>query len=255
MNTWTELAATLEKSITEVIDDAYPHAWNEDHLSYQLLQHIHGSLQSRPYLRGHERVRVTMECYKQTGGQERNFGDIGLLVTVAHKGAAPITGVAYLEAKRRRERTVQFPEIKVSQAERILRKAPRASFLLYDYEYSTQFVGPLGYQPWNWREQPLITDHVEALPVTKVRTVPIHTALAAQSKDTALYAYGTPLSIQLVSRYFCGLDLEFSKLCVESMAGWREKFLPKRLAVIRVVEGRGDVDAAPINSSMFAREE
>lgn len=48
MNTWTELAATLEKTITEVIDDAYPHAWAEDHLSYQLLHHIHGSLQSRP---------------------------------------------------------------------------------------------------------------------------------------------------------------------------------------------------------------
>jgi len=127
MNTWTELAATLEKTITEVIDDAYPHAWDEDHLSYQLLHRIHGSLQSRPYLRGHERVRVTMECYKQTGGQERNFGDIGLLITVAHKGSAPITGVAYLEAKRRREHTVLFPEIKVSQAQRISPESAKSS--------------------------------------------------------------------------------------------------------------------------------
>jgi hypothetical protein len=148
-----------------------------------------------------------------------------------------------------------FRKSKCHRRNAFLRKAPRAAFLLYDYEYSTQFVGPLGYHPWSWREQPLITDHVEALPVTKVRTVPIHTALAAQSKDTTLYAYGTPLSIQMVSRHFCGLDLEFSKLCVESMAGWRDKFLPKRLAVIRVVEGRGDVDAILINNNVFAREE
>lgn len=255
MSTWVEVAATLERHINEVMAEAYPHDWDENYLSRQLLHRIQSCLSSRPYLRGSERVQVSMECYKLTGKLEMTFGDIGLLITVAHKGAAPITGGAYLEAKRREPRTVRFPEIKVAQARRILRRAPKAALLLYDYDYSTQFVGPLGYVPWSWKQAPLLSTTVDALPVTKVRVVPLDTALATGAKDTNLYVHGVPLSIQLVARYFCGLDLEFSSECVLSLAGWSGKFMPKRLAVIRVAEGGGETTSPEINRQTFAPED
>jgi hypothetical protein len=253
--TWIEVAASLEAAINKVMDDAYPHDWNEDFLSRDLLRQVRGCFQSRPYLRGWENLRITMECWKQTGNQEANFGDIGLLVTIAHRGLSPITGAAYLEAKRRLPRTARFPEIRTGQAKRIRARAPKAAFLLFDYEYSTQFVGPLGRYPWSWRDGPVIASSIEALPVVKVRVVPLDTALAANAKDTSLYCYGLPFSHQLVSRYFCGLDLEFSKDAVQSLAGFGRKLLPKRLAVINVVEGGGDVEAPKVNEQLYKREE
>lgn len=120
---------------------------------------------------------------------------------MARRGAAPLTGAAYLEAKRRKEATTCFPEFNTSQANRILKNAPKASLLLYDYEFSTEFIGPLGYELWTWRDLPAITSSVPARPVVKVRTVPLTTALATKTKDTRLYPYSTPLSIQLVARY------------------------------------------------------
>ncbi|HEY0684833.1 MAG TPA: hypothetical protein VGD45_21025 [Steroidobacter sp.] len=254
MDTWLEVAATLENEINEVMDQAYPHDWDENFLSRQLLRSIQGCLQTRPYVRGTERVRISMECYKLTGRREATFGDIGLLISVIHKAAKPVTGAAYLEAKRRRPHTTQFPEFRQAQLKRILKAAPKAQLLLYDYEPSTQFVGPLGYHPWQWGLSPLIASHVSRLPCANVRVVPIDTALAAGVKDTRLYPFGTTLSLQLIARYFCGLDLEFAPACVESLKG-NGALLPKRLAVIRVVEGGGQVDGPEINPNIFVRED
>jgi len=251
---WMDVAASLEREINAVMEQAWPHDWNEDFLTRSLLRQIHGHLRSRPYLYGSEPVRVSMECYKLTGKHETAFGDIGLLVTVAHKGAKPITGAAYLEAKRRKERTTQFPEIRWPQVKRILKHAPKASLLLYDYEHSTQFVGTYGYVPWGYQVPPPSAP-VEFHPVTKVRAVALDTALATQAKDTQLYLYGVPLSIQLVGRYFCGLDLDFSERCVKSLAGFGGKFRTRRLVVVRVIEGHEDAPSPAVNPSVYTREE
>jgi hypothetical protein len=71
-------------------------------------------------------------------------------------------------------------------------------------------------------------------------------------KDARLYSYSAPFSIQLVARYFCGLDLEFSTECIQSLMG--KRFLPKRLAVINVVENGAAIEMPTINPQVFSRE-
>lgn len=256
MDTWIELTATIEKNVNQVVDACYPYDWEESHITRSMLSAIQTACTSRRYLRGLERVSIQFESYKLTGKYETHFGDIVFLIQISHKGEKPICGAAFVEAKRRDLRSVRYSEIKVPQAHRILKVAPRAFYVLYDYEFTTRFVTQEGYAPWTTPRAPLIARGVEYAHVTRVLATPINAALANGCKDTGLYSQALPFTAQLMTRYLCGLDLEYDDEALAVAAGWRaKKRLPKRIVRVNIYEGKTPPDPPNINDDLYEQDD
>ncbi|WP_020405306.1 hypothetical protein [Hahella ganghwensis] len=255
MDTWIEMTSTMEKDINETIDACYPYDWEENHITRSILAAIRSTFSSRRYLRGVENVAVSFESYKLDGKYETYFGDIVFLIQIARKGEKPIVGAAFLEAKRRDLKSIRYSEIKVPQARRILRVAPRAFYILYDYEFTTRFVTQEGYSPWTSPRSPMIARGVEYAPVARVLATPINAALASGSKDIRLYNQALPFTAQFMSRYLCGLDLEYEPEALAVAAGWREKKgLPKRIVRVDVYEGHEPPEPVKVNDILYRQE-
>jgi len=256
METWIELSATVEKNINACIDKCYPYDWDEDHITYSVLSGIRNAFNGRPFLRGRESIQVDMETYKLTGKPEKTHGDIVLIVSLTRRGSPPIQGAAFIEAKKRKIGTTKFPEMRIPQARRILKSAPRAFYLLYDFEFTAQFITQEGFAPWNRPISPLIEKGVEYAKVAKALTIPLNLALATAQKNTSLYAYSLPFSLQLMGRYLCGLDLEYDRSSLAVASGWvQSKGLPRRVVSIRVTEGYGESPFVEINTDRYESEE
>ncbi len=127
--------------------------------------------------------------------------------------------------------------MKVPQAKKILKNAPRSQYLLYDYEEITNFLSVSSYQE-ELRQYHYHKDSQTAFSaVTRAVCVPLNLALETGDKDTLLYRHGIPLSLQLASRYFNGLDLEFDEISIKVATGFLDKFgLSKYVIKIDIIE-------------------
>lgn len=234
----TELVAftgKLDKIINESISSIPMHSWNEDHITYTMLASLNTALSSI-VLNGYDfRRRIDWEAYKLRGTYEQYFGDIAILVSINYKDGTNLEGVTFLEAKKRDWRKTTFSAMKTDQCKRILDHAPRAHYLLYDYEDITGFANAVsfGYEANRFRNY--ITSTLAEK--TNSLCVPLNIAQVTGFKDTLLYRHGTPLSWMLSNRFFVGLDLEFDKTALEVATGFLRKFdLPRYVMKVVVTE-------------------
>ncbi len=234
-----------ESIVAEAVHKSFPEDWEEDFVTRLLLRKLRSDLKVTSVVSRGRSFRVHWSIYKNKGKQEEMFGDIGLLVRSAFKDGRTIEGVAYLEAKKRFKSRNTFAEIRIPQLKRILKHAPRAALLLYDYDHITDFPAIDACAPWFevfWEERPAYR-HV---PVTYAVTVPVSTALALGVKDTRLYTASNPFSQQLLLRYIHGLDLEFSQACITAAKGFAEKLgAPNYLLLVDLVEEGAERKAEP----------
>lgn len=230
-----EFTGFLEKRISDSIREISGHHWDEDFITRKLISELTSSLANIDLEGEDSRQHIDWETYKLRGTYETNFGDISIVVNISYKDGTSLSGVAFLEAKRRDWRKTTFSAMNKPQLKRILKNAPRAQYLLYDYEDITGFpnAGIFGREvrryrmPWGSS----ITERTNSL------CVPLNVAAATGFKDTLLYRHGIPFSLMLANRYFQGLDLEFEKEAKEIATGYLKKFgLPKYVMRVNITE-------------------
>lgn len=234
-----ELTGKLENVIRRSISGLSAHEWNEDFITFNLFKEIRNELFGLRIVDRDrdEKRKINWEVYKLKGTHESKFGDVALVINIDYRDGTSINGVAFLEAKKRDWRKTTFGAMKLPQAKRILKNAPRSQYLLYDYEEITNFLNSNLYleelRSYHFRRG----SKIPSIPVTRAVCVPLNLAVARSSRDTSLYRYGTPLSEMLSDRYFQGLDLEFDETSKKVATGYLEKFgLPKIVMKIDIVE-------------------
>lgn len=236
-----EFTGILEKQISDSIKDVSIYNWDEDFITRKLLSELTGTL-STIELEGKDyRSHIEWETYKLRGKYETNFGDIALVVNISFKDGTSLEGVAFLEAKRRDRLKTTFSAMNKRQLRRILKHAPRAQYLLYDYEDITGFA-----------DTSLFLEKISLFPPfrhsalaekTRSLCVPLNVADATGFKDTLLYRHGTPLSLMFTKRYFQGLDLEFDNTAKSVATGFLDKFgLPKYILKIKISDQGARID-------------
>ena len=209
--------------------------WNEDYITRELLYEYRQRFRKIEIKSGKKVIQITSEAYKLSGRlkAEPRFGDIALIVRIRYSDKI-VEGVAFLEAKKKQEGGNNFDAIKRKQLETIYEHAPHALLLLYDYENIANDQDYKLQKPYGIRS----SRSIHAV------TLPINLALNFDIKNTTLYRFSSPLSYQVLGRYFRGLDLEFSKEAVKIAKGYmRDLGLPKFLVVISAVvssDGHGE---------------
>jgi hypothetical protein len=251
-----ELTGRLEETIDNSIKSVSGHEWDEDFITLDLLRNLRRSL-TGIQLEGKDcRKNINWQSYKLKGTHETNFGDIALVVNISYKDGTNINGAAFLEAKKRDWRKTTFGAMRVKQARKILKNAPRAHYLLYDYEDITNFLNTSIHLD-EMRNYYSIEDLPFSLtPRTRVVCVPLNLADSSSIKDTLLYRHGTPLSFMLAYRYFQGLDLEFDEASKQVATGFLKKFsLPKYVVKIDITEEGAELmdDELRINQAEYSQ--
>ncbi|GAF53820.1 hypothetical protein [Psychrobacter sp. JCM 18900] len=231
------LTGRIENTIRSSISGLTGHEWDEDFITLNLLRDLRHEINGICFISEDRKSKIDWQIYKLKGAYENNFGDIALIVNINYKDGTDLHGVAFLEAKKRDWRKTSFSAMKIPQAKRILKNAPRSHYLLYDYEEITNFLSASSYQEELKYYYYHRGSQIPFSAVTRAVCVPLDLALETGNKDTLLYRYGTPLSLQLASRYFNGLDLEFDETSKKVATGFLEKFgLPKYVIKIDIIE-------------------
>lgn len=232
-----EFTGKIEYTVRSSISKLTGHEWDEDFISINLLKDLKHELDGVCLIGNDRKSRIDWQIYKLKGSFEKNFGDIALVININYKDDTELHGVAFLEAKKRDWRKTSFSAMKIPQARRILKNAPRSQYLLYDYEEITNFLSASSYQEELKHYYYLRGSQIPFSAVTRAVCVPLDLALETGNKDTLLYRHGTPLSLQLASRYFNGLDLEFDETSKKVATGFLDKFgLPKYIIRIDIIE-------------------
>lgn len=236
-----EFTGKLENVIRDSIGGVSGHEWDEDFITRNLLRDLRNDLSGFRFIGRDKKSAINWQIYKLKGTFENNFGDIALVVNINYRDGTSINGAAFLEAKKRDWRKTTFGAMKLPQAKKILKNAPHAQYLLYDYEEITNFLNGSLYL----EELSYYYHHrgasVPFAPVTRAVCVPLNLAVATTSKDTLLYRHGVPFSQMLSNRYFQGLDLEFDDTSKKVATGFLKKFgLPKFVVKIDIAEPGSD---------------
>lgn len=251
-----EFTGRIEEIIRTSVSNLSGHEWDEDFITRKLLSDLRNELHGINLVGKDLKSNINWQAYKLKGTYENNFGDIALVVNISYKDGTSIHGVAFLEAKKRDWRKTTFSAMKIAQAKKILKNAPRSQYLLYDYEEITNFLNGTLYSEEMEHYRYRRGSCIPFSGVTRAVCVPLNLAVATDDKDTLLYRHGLPLSMMLSSRYFQGLDLEFDETSKSIATGFLNKFgLPKFVVKIDIFEnGTEAVDQGlSINQSEYVQ--
>jgi hypothetical protein len=206
----------INETISEQIRNDIQYNWREETVVLNLLTRLRQLLNNKTINYNLEPYKINFRLFQAFGGIETNFGDISLIIRLVYPDGEQLEGVGFIEAKIRKKKTFRFESIRVNQLRRINSNAPRALLLLLDYEsVSFNHFDEMDY----YHHRTFSTNSL----VTQ-----INTSLALNKKDTSLYKISFPFAIQLVDRYFNGLDLEFSEKSLKIAKGYAEdKGFPK----------------------------
>jgi hypothetical protein len=246
----------LERLIRRTVKDTTSWDWDEDFITRSILSNLRNEFDDIQLQGRDDRKKLQWQAYKLLGKHETNFGDIALLINIFYKDGTHLEGAAFLEAKKRDRRKTSFSAMRAQQLKRILKHAPRAQYLLYDYEDITGFQAAPVFMN-DLRHFYLRHEIADSLvPRTSAVCVPMDIAGATGFKDTLLYRYGTPLSMMLASRYFQGLDLDFSKEALGVASGFLAKFgHPKYVLEVTIFENGSEPSSktVKVNPQSYVR--
>jgi hypothetical protein len=210
-------------------DDLYN--WDEDYITQDLLLEYRRRFKNIELKIAKKTIQVKSNAYKlrKKLSAEERFGDIALIVKIQYSDHA-VEGVAFLEAKKRTENSRSFSAIKDEQLTRIYSKAPHAHLLLYDYESI--------HSDDEYKLQKL--RGIKSSGSLHAVTLPMNIAISSGLKDKKLYKFSHPLSHQILTRYFRGLDLDFQQEALDIAKGYsREIGTPQFLLIVSVTPSHG----------------
>jgi hypothetical protein len=135
------LLSQVENVVRISTVDNYPDFWEENHITFDLLKGIRRALNYSVIENASNNVTINWRIYKQRKREnERDYGDIALIVKLLYQDKDELEGVAFLEAKRKFENTLAFDSAKTDQLKRIDNHSTTAMMLLYDFNDITKFA-------------------------------------------------------------------------------------------------------------------
>ncbi|WP_148699721.1 hypothetical protein [Candidatus Nitrososphaera evergladensis] len=242
--------------IRESVIACIPSAWDENHITYKIIETLKGKLNPDFVINSRNNTNVLWHPYKAKGKVETDFGDIAILVNIIYDDGKTLTGIGFLEAKRRNVHSKKFIQIKRRQLGRILKNAHYSRLLLYDYKDITQFADTSIFD-----RIPGSLHHSPFVPVTRSAVVPVSIALPKRITNISLYDFSLPFSYQLCFRYPNGLDLELSETSIGVVKGAIKKeydsmeipIAPKYIVAFSVSNGNRypSLEYLPINRDLY----
>lgn len=194
------IAAELHHAVDAAIAGCPAQSWEENHLTYLVVDAICGVQSPRRLNTGRGAWAVAWHGYKLGGPPEQGHGDVAVMVRVSRPGGTPLLGVGFLEAKLRVLGAAGLRAFDRGQATRILANTRYSHFMLYEREPVVS-PSPKIHRPW---PMGVGTDlGISRCPV-------IQTTLVERFGDRLdlLHDFSVPFSWQLVARYFHGHDLQ-----------------------------------------------
>lgn len=249
---YNDFQSRIERSITEIIRKCHPAAWDENHITFSLVQGLFERHKIET-IEGLDRpFKIIWDFRKLRRPEETDFGDIAVLVKLTTWANETIEGVGLLEAKRRKLGGGSFEAATTSQLRQIHSKSASAQLLLYDYEsVSSCMDNCLGLNAdhyYNRRGYPggLHTHCV---------SIPISTAIRQGKYTTDLHKFGVPLSYQLSARYFRGFDLEMDVKTLSAVKGNVDKHGGARtIVLVGISTGSAEPTLPEVNNERYSRQ-
>jgi hypothetical protein len=246
----------FENTIQTAVVKAYPTAWDEDHITFSIVQKLYEQLRDQTIEGLTRPFTVQWTAFKATGKLEHNHGDLAVLVRYKSWESEILEGVGYLEAKRiypRHDEYERYDAFNSSQLRRINDRTNYPLLLLYDYRRILDFADSLLFQPFISRPRSSMSF---TSPFTHAVVVQGSLVLELNDCSRRLHKYSMPLSHQICARFLQAKDLDFDRNSVEAAKGNRGSDLrrPSYLLVANVSAGNADslrTDDAKINSGSF----
>lgn len=201
-----DIASEIEHVIDAICERTKRHSWDENHISYLLVEEL-GRLLSdhRVHFKGWSKV-VRWQAYKNKGKIENAHGDIALLLNIQFSTKEVLRGVAFLEAKREYEPEM-FGSLKLEQVDDILANTPYSQLLLY---YRDKLKWPV-----KWPGSDEWESHMWISPLNSVS--PLLRQLAPRHNGK-VQRICLPFSMFLTARAFWGLDLDYRQELYDNIA-------------------------------------
>lgn len=254
---YSQFLGAVEGIVKNTIRRAHPAAWDEDHITYSIIEQLAVKLRRISIIDFQRPFKALWDPWKLRGTPEKSFGDLGIVVRIQTWEGETIEGVALLEAKKRSLGKNVFEAMRLDQLKRIQSNAPNSRLLLYDYDQIIGFednISALGVASNRFlRDWPYGHPHQTAF--SHVVALPTSIALVGKMKNSRLYKFSIPFSVQLCSRYLRGYDLEYDPKAVSIVKGFADKYGGMRnLLLIGISTGEEEPSLPDgINQDLYAR--
>lgn len=221
-----KLVQELENTFLRIVNDNYPLEWDENHITYSLMQALRKTFTKRRVDYDGFSKNIEWFSYKNKGKSESAAGDISLIVNIQFSSGEVLKGVAFLEAKRDNA-DGYFESLNISQLQRIHEDLPYSHLLLFLHkqaEYPLKFPDESNWESTMW-------------------TSPNNTAIKkiqqlSKRNNSRILRASLPFSMQLVSRYFWGHDLDYREtsfnLALDGLKNIKGFKPPEFLGVINI---------------------
>ncbi|HEX9513818.1 MAG TPA: hypothetical protein VF939_25180 [Puia sp.] len=213
----------LERIFAELCIGSFPHEWDENHLSFLLMKRLRELFGSRRIHFNKWSKIVDWKSYKNRGKQERDFGDIALIVTIQFSTGEVLQGVACLEAKRDFQ-SGNFESMDLEQLNRIKANLPYAHLLLYTHQrqyLQLKFPNSETWPSYLW--------------VSPLNTAIVKLGQLRPHDNSSVLRTSFPFAMFLSARIFWGLDLDFRDDILNDIINGMNKIIdPAYLGVINV---------------------
>ena len=222
----------LEELFTAICNRSYPYEWDENHISFQLMQALRQLFRNRVIrFNGWSKI-VDWQCFKNRGKQETSYGDIALIVNVQFTSGETLKGVVCLEAKRDFN-SGNFESVELAQLERLHANLPYAQTLLFTHtrqELQQKFPDET-----TWKS------HIWVSPVNTAKQIfqQVHS-----NDNWKILRTAFPFTMFLTSRVFWGLDLDFREDVLKDIESGLHKIIdPAYLGIVNVYyEGQRPIE-------------
>lgn len=214
---------SLESLFSQICSNAYPHEWDENHLSFLLMGNLRRLFSNRVIRFNDWSKIVDWQSFKNRGKQETSYGDIALLVTVQFTSGETLRGVAHLEAKRDFN-SGNFESVDPSQVTRLLASSPYSHLLLYTHK-------PQVLQQ-KFPDESTWLSHMWVSPMNTANQM---FQQISTGDNWKILRTSFPFTMFLTSRIFWGFDLDFREEVVKDIESGMNRIInPSYLGVVNV---------------------
>lgn len=241
---WWQLASRLDSEVEGVLRATEPTEWDENHISFLLVQRLRTALRQVDTVKGPASLlRIAAETYKTSGTPERTHGDIAVIVNHTFVGGRELRGCGFYEAKLEgHDRT--YPAFKLRQLRRLATSTPRLALLLYNR--SGQRASRESLFPWS---DPYARPHDSRFENTACMScVGANLVIGMGNLQHAVQSYGESFGAHFVSRFLAGRDLDFSRSPRDAIARWLAATRRAAPTVIVIAISHGS--EAPLNTAL-----
>jgi hypothetical protein len=211
----------LETFFEKLSNSAYPNEWDENFLSFSLMQELRRIFSNRTIQFDGWRKLIHWESYKNNGKKETNYGDIALILHIQFSSGEILKGIACIEAKRQYN-SGRYEALNTAQLIRTLTMAPYSHLLFYNFnpeDLNLKFP-----DSGTWR--------------TFFTISPINTSLSylLQTKNNStVKRVSFPFSMFLTSRIFWGHDLDYRAEVYNDLSRGENRIIdPSYLGVVNI---------------------